>query len=92
MAFGSLHKSCVIIGLILQVRSMEAVGVRPDTHTFTTLLDGYCRNGQLDKAEALLAKMEDSKPNQRPSIYTYNIFTKACASKVKHNFHFDSLY
>ncbi|KAG0590834.1 hypothetical protein M758_1G125600 [Ceratodon purpureus] len=63
------------------VRSMEAVGVSPDTHTFTTLLDGYCRNGQLDKAEALLAKMEDSKPNQRPSIYTYNIFIKACASK-----------
>lgn len=62
--------------------------MRPDTYTFTTLLDGYCRNGQLDKAEALLAKMEDSKPNQRPSIYTYNIFIKACASKVKHNFYF----
>jgi len=67
---------------------MEAVGVRPDTYTFTTLLDGYCRNGQLDKAEALLAKMEDSKPTQRPSTYTYNIFIKACASKVKQNFYF----
>ncbi len=67
---------------VLQVRSMEAVGVRPDTYTYTTLLDGYCRDGQLDKAEALLAKMEDSKSNQKPSIYTYNIFIKACASKV----------
>lgn len=33
------------------VRSMEAVGVRPDTHTFTTLLDGYYCNGQLDKVK-----------------------------------------
>ena len=65
--------------------------MRPDTHTFTTLLDGYSRSEQLDKAEALLAKMEDSKPNQRPSIYTYNIFIKSCASKVKQNFHFPYL-
>jgi pentatricopeptide repeat protein len=64
---------------------MEAVGVRPDTHTYTTLLDGYCRAGQLDKAEALLAQMVDGKPSQRPSIYTYNIFIRACASEVEYD-------
>ncbi|CAM6021835.1 unnamed protein product [Sphagnum balticum] len=60
------------------VRSMEAVGMRPDTHTITTLLDGYCRKGQLDKAEALLEQMRDGKPREKPSIYTYNILIRAC--------------
>lgn len=60
------------------VRSMEAVGMRPDTHTITTLLDGYCRKGQLDKAEALLEQMRNGKPREKPSIYTYNILIRAC--------------
>lgn len=61
---------------------MAAVGVRPDCHTLTTLLDGYCRSGQLDKAESILAQMSDGRRIQRPSIYTYNIFIKACAPLV----------
>ncbi len=66
----------------MQVRSMEAVGMRPDTHTITTLLDGYCRKGQLDKAEALLEQMRNGKPREKPSIYTYNILIRACGPLV----------
>lgn len=66
----------------MQIRSMEATAIKPDTCTYTALVEGFCHEGQLDKAEALLFRMAESKPGQRPSRVTYNILLKACGAMV----------
>ncbi|KAL2611007.1 hypothetical protein R1flu_022699 [Riccia fluitans] len=60
------------------LKKMDSTGIKPDVHSLTALLEGYCRDGKLNKAHDVLDYMEDSNRSQHPSCHTYNIFLNAC--------------
>lgn len=44
------------------------------TYTYTIIINGFCKQGNLDKAEELLMKMEEK--DCLPNSCTYNVFVQ----------------
>ena len=61
---------------------MESDGVDPDTKTYNAIIEGFCSNLELDKAEALLERMLACENKQKPSTVSFNTILKACGESV----------
>mgnify|MGYP000134899220 FL=1 len=61
---------------------METDGVDPDTKTYNAIIEGFCSNLELDKAEALLERMLTCDNKQKPSTVSFNTILKACGELV----------
>merc|ERR1719464_32158 len=59
---------------------MELRGISRDTCDYHTVIKGYCRESQLDKAFAVLKQMKESR-NCRPDSATYNTLIDACVDQ-----------
>ncbi|CAK9136321.1 unnamed protein product [Ilex paraguariensis] len=46
---------------------MEMAGIHPDTYTYTTLMDAYCKYGEMVKAHELLGEMLDRE--LQPTVF-----------------------
>ena len=55
--------------------------MEPDAVTFGTLIDGFCKNGDLDRAYKLLREMEEIH-KVSSSTATYNIIIRAYTEKL----------
>jgi len=60
---------------------MKNKSVNPDAVTFGTLIDGFCKNGDLDGAYTLFRKMEEAY-KVSSSTPTYNIIIHAFTEKL----------
>merc|ERR1740123_449160 len=63
---------------------MEQRGIARDTCDYHTVIKGYCREGRLNKAFAVLKQMQASR-NCRPDSATYNTLIDACAARDLHD-------
>merc|ERR1719361_611204 len=63
---------------------MELRGISRDTCDYHTVIKGYCRESQLDKAFEVLKQMKASR-NCRPDSATYNTLIDACAARDLHD-------
>merc|ERR1719440_2140891 len=61
-------------------KDMQAVGVQPDIITFSTLVKGYCMDGDIDKGFAVLHDMT-SKKKHEPDEILYNSLLDGCAKQ-----------
>ncbi|KAH1075509.1 hypothetical protein J1N35_027837 [Gossypium stocksii] len=53
---------------------METAGLHPDVITYATLMDAYCKTGEMDKAHELLRKMLERRI--QPTLVTFNVLMK----------------
>ncbi|KAK2638664.1 hypothetical protein Ddye_026459 [Dipteronia dyeriana] len=58
---------------------MEKRGVRPNCVTYSALIDGYSKKGNLDEAKLLFEEME--KKGLRPNIITYSALIDGYSKK-----------
>ncbi|EFJ15708.1 hypothetical protein SELMODRAFT_445481 [Selaginella moellendorffii] len=61
------------------VQNMESRGIEPDSAIYGAIVECYCRNSELDKAENLLEQMLKAKPSQRPTAHAFNFIFQACS-------------
>merc|ERR1719378_1728314 len=61
-------------------QQMQAVGVQPDIITFSTLVKGYCMDGDIDKGFAVLKDMT-SRGKHEPDEILYNSLLDGCAKQ-----------
>merc|ERR1719265_2775486 len=62
------------------LRDMRATTVRPDIITYSTIVKGYCLEGNIDKALVVLKEMRTDK-TMEPDEITYNSFLDGCAKQ-----------
>merc|ERR1719440_2329543 len=60
------------------LRAMRAASVQPDIITYSTIVKGYCLEGDVDKALVVLKEMRADKAT-KPDEITYNSFLDGCA-------------
>ncbi|KAK2662054.1 hypothetical protein Ddye_000628 [Dipteronia dyeriana] len=63
------------------MKAMDRAGVRPNTVTYNTLIDGYCKKENLEEAKQLFEEME--KDGVRHDILTYSILIDVYCKKNK---------
>merc|ERR1719263_1007091 len=61
-------------------RQMQAAGVSPDIITYSTLVKGYCMDGDIDKGFAVLKDMT-SRNKHEPDEILYNSLLDGCAKQ-----------
>jgi pentatricopeptide repeat protein len=62
---------------------------RPDSSSYTTVMDGYIRSGQLQEAQSVLDKMDvlaESDKTYSPTEFTYMLMAQAWANDWKDDF------
>merc|ERR1719440_921536 len=62
------------------LKAMRAASVQPDIITYSTIVKGYCLEGDIDKALVVLKEMRADKMMQ-PDEITYNSFLDGCAKQ-----------
>lgn len=66
-------------GAIKALHEMQSVGLSPDLFTYNTLICGYSRKGDVDKAKVALDRaVEEGFP---PDVHTYSAYLHALAKK-----------
>ena len=78
-AIVNAHVRCGdVAGAAERVLAMKAAGLRPCVVTYTSLIKGYCAEGRLGEAEAVLREMEAAKPKVLPNVRTANTMLRGC--------------
>ena len=78
-AIVNAHVRCGdVAGAVARVAAMRAGGLSPCVVTYTSLIKGYCGEGRLDEAEAVLREMESAKPKVLPNVRTANTVLRGC--------------
>merc|ERR1719453_2707586 len=62
------------------LKAMKAASVQPDIISYSTVVKGYCLEGDVDKALVVLKEMRADK-TMNPDEITYNSFLDGCAKQ-----------
>merc|ERR1719262_1770621 len=73
-------KCCTMSRAEQVLRAMRAASVQPDIISYSTIVKGYCLEGDIDKALAVLKEMRGDK-TLKPDEITYNSFLDGCAKQ-----------
>merc|ERR1719327_98370 len=73
-------KCCAMQRAEQVLKAMRAASVRPDIISYSTIVKGYCLQGDVDKALVVLKEMRADKTT-KPDEITYNSFLDGCAKQ-----------
>jgi pentatricopeptide repeat protein len=73
-------KCCTMSRAEQILRAMRATSVQPDIISYSTIVKGYCLEGDIDKALVVLKEMRADKTTE-PDEITYNSFLDGCAKQ-----------
>ena len=72
-AIVNAHVRCGdVAGAAERVLAMKSGGLKPCVVTYTSLIKGYCAEGRLGEAEAVLRDMEAAKPKVRAAYHLHH--------------------